>query len=188
MRPPLTVRVHAMIERSFGNGPGPRAVIWVQGCSIHCSGCFNPRAQASGGGRAVPIADVLRWITAIPAIEGLTISGGEPLEQPEALFALLSELRRSTDLSILMFTGHPWERIVETPAFLAVASLCDVVVAGPFDRHLPLGHGLRGSSNQTTHLLTDRYSWLDIEEVPGLEIVIGDRTVVATGVVHADLN
>jgi anaerobic ribonucleoside-triphosphate reductase activating protein len=188
MRSPLAMRVHGLVEHSYVNGPGMRTVVWTQGCTIRCPGCFNPAAQTVEGGHGVPIPELLRWIMSVPGIEGVTISGGEPLDQPEPLAMLLREIRRCSSLSIVLFTGRTWETISTNREMFAAVWLSDVVVAGPFDERRILGQGLRGSANQTIHLMTDRYSWSDIEEVPGLEIIIGGRKTVVTGVIDADIN
>ena len=49
----MTLRVHAQMESSQVNGPGRRAVIWVQGCSLGCTGCFNKRSHSTAGGHEV---------------------------------------------------------------------------------------------------------------------------------------
>jgi anaerobic ribonucleoside-triphosphate reductase activating protein len=188
MRSALMLRIHALLEYSFVNGPGLRAVVWTQGCTIRCPGCFNPATQDAEGGEDVSVSELARRILRIPAIEGVTISGGEPLDQPESLAMLLREIRHRSSLSIVLNSGQTWETISTNREMFAAVWLCDVVVAGPFDERRILGQGLRGSSNQTIHLLTDRYRWSDIDETPGLEVVIGGRKTVVTGVIDADIN
>ncbi|MBI5486474.1 MAG: radical SAM protein [Deltaproteobacteria bacterium] len=182
MRPPLTLRVHALLKRSYANGPGCRAVVWVQGCSIRCAGCCNPGAQDRTGGRVIAVAEVLAWVRSITSIEGVTLSGGEPLDQPEAVAALLRRVRRTTDFSVILFTGFDWTRVAGTPALMDVARLADVVVAGPYRRRQHLGYALLGSANQTIHLLTDRYKLPDLEAVPEVEVVLDEVHTVLTGV------
>jgi len=183
----LSLRIHALLERSYANGPGCRAVVWTQGCSIRCPGCFNPEAQAPDGGRDITVPDLLRRVRSIPGIEGVTISGGEPLEQHEAVGVLLHDLRRTTRLSIVLFSGYPWEHIVREPAYAAVTSLADVVIAGPFRRRQRLEHALLGSANQTIHLLTRRYALADLEAVPEMEVVLDEQRAILTGVSDANL-
>jgi anaerobic ribonucleoside-triphosphate reductase activating protein len=187
MREALTVRVHALLERSYANGPGCRAVIWVQGCTIRCDGCCNPQAQDPRGGEPVDVSDLLAWIRDIEGIEGITVSGGEPLQQRRALAGLLLEAWKATDLSVVLFTGYDWTHITRTPGFLDVAMLADVVIAGPYRKHQRLERSLRGSANQTIHLLTDKYSLADIEAVPEAEVVIDGQRAVLSGVVDATM-
>ncbi|MBN1772532.1 MAG: radical SAM protein [Deltaproteobacteria bacterium] len=186
MRPPLTLRVHALLERSYANGPGCRAVVWVQGCSLRCDGCCNPGAQDPDGGHPVPVANLLARVRSIEGIEGITLSGGEPLQQAEAVGELLQEVRSTTGLSVVLFTGYAWDRVNRQPDLATVAGLADIVVAGPFVQGLRLERGLRGSSNQTVHLLTDRYTLADLEAVPEVEVVLHDDATVVTGIAVPD--
>ena len=107
---PAVLRVHAQMEFSRVNGPGRRAVIWVQGCSLGCPGCWNPQSHPVDRGRVVRISMLLAWLEDLSAanrISGLTVSGGEPLEQAAALEALLKGVRADIpSLSIGLFSGY----------------------------------------------------------------------------------
>jgi hypothetical protein len=61
------LRCGAFEPRSLVNGPGVRAVLWVQGCGRRCPGCFNPDFLPREGGRTVPVAEVIQWIRAAAA-------------------------------------------------------------------------------------------------------------------------
>ena len=76
-------------------GPGRRAAIWLQGCSIHCPGCVSRDTWAPAAS-LTEVAAVADWIEdqADDGLTGITVSGGEPLDQPEQLAALLTDLRR----------------------------------------------------------------------------------------------
>src|SRR5258706_14960618 len=99
------VRIHATEARSRANGPGARFVVWMQGCTLGCPGCFNPTTHDAGGGREVDVADLAAELAATANIEGLTLSGGEPLQQPDAAAALLAAAR-ALGLSTLVFSGY----------------------------------------------------------------------------------
>jgi len=184
------VQLHATIERSRANGPGQRFAIWFQGCSLGCPGCFNPATHPAGGADAVAIGDLVDRIAAQgDAIEGVTVSGGEPFEQPEALAALARELRRrAPGLSIVVFSGFTRREIEGQPLGPAILESIDVLVDGRFVERRALGRGLRGSDNQRIHLLTDRYTLAEVEGTPVGEVVIDrDGTVRVTGVAPIDL-
>lgn len=144
-------------------GPGRRLGIWLQGCSIRCPGCISPDTWDQGLGETTLDALTEQIETWLMDADGVTISGGEPFEQPLALAALLSAIRKTTARSILVFTGLPWDRVA--PWFLEHPGLVDAVIAEPFDRTAPQTKALRGSDNQTLHLLTDlgRASFADFE-------------------------
>src|SRR5512133_2341554 len=86
-----TIRLHHFEPSGRVNGPGLRAVIWVQGCALGCPGCFNPETHVMTGGEIWPVEKLVERIlenSTRPGdqrIEGLTLSGGEPLHQHRAL-------------------------------------------------------------------------------------------------------
>ncbi len=105
-------------------------------------------------------------------IEGVTVSGGEPLQQRRGLVAFLERLRSRTNLSTLVFTGYTREEVAAMAGAGRLLACVDVLVAGRYDEGQPLGTGLRGSANQVVHLLSERYSPADIDAVPDAEVVI----------------
>jgi anaerobic ribonucleoside-triphosphate reductase activating protein len=133
-------------------GPGRRIGIWFQGCSIRCPGCISMDTWAPGRG-ITTIDEVVNAIAKwIPAAGGITISGGEPFDQPIALLELLKRLRSITEADVLVFTGHPWTKVMETVD--ASPGLIDALVTGPFDVNQTQTLDLRGSDNQELHFLT----------------------------------
>lgn len=179
-----SVAVHAIEPRSRANGPGTRFVVWFQGCSLGCPGCFNPDTHAPERRSLHTIDALMAQIAAQgDAIEGITLSGGEPFEQPEAALALVSAVRARTGLSILIFSGYAIEEIGQLPHGQAILTHIDVLVDGRYQAPRRLGRGLRGSVNQRIHLLSDRYRAGDVEATPEAEIRIDARgQVVLTGV------
>ena len=166
--------VHAIEPRSRANGPGVRLVVWLQGCTLACPGCFNPATHAAGG-REVGVDDI-----AFGDVEGLTLSGGEPIQQADACIALLDRARRS-GLSTLMFSGYTLAEIQGLAP--GVLERLDVLIDGRYVARERLATGLRGSANQGIQLLTDRYTLADVEATPVAEIRIGPTgDVVLTGV------
>jgi len=105
----MKLRIHHFLPSSYANGPGCRAVLWVQGCPLHCPGCFNPYTHAFNQGQWVTVDELESRILALgPGVEGVTISGGEPLVQAPALAELLRRLKARTTLSVIVFTGYTW--------------------------------------------------------------------------------
>lgn len=134
-------------------GPGRRIGIWFQGCSIRCPGCISSdtwnRKLADTN-----VVDVIKGLGGwLDECDGITISGGEPFDQPKALFALLRAIRSNTYVSILVYSGHPTEQILAAPA--VQAGLIDALISEPFLKDSPQTLALRGSDNQRLHLLTE---------------------------------
>ena len=86
----LLLNVSSTMSRSRANGPGVRAVVWVQGCTIGCPGCYSAPTHPHSANSLVEPSEVVEWILSIPDIEGITVSGGEPFEQAGALVDIIS--------------------------------------------------------------------------------------------------
>ena len=180
----VTLNLHAVLSSSRSNGPGARYVIWFQGCTLGCSGCFNPETHAAEARSLVTVRELMWGIGQVEhRIEGITISGGEPLQQPQGLLHLLRTVRRETDLSIVLFSGYEMSEILQMKLGGFILAELDVLIAGRYQREQHLGAGLRGSSNQTVHLLNDRYTLREVEATLDSEIHIQPGgTVLITGI------
>jgi anaerobic ribonucleoside-triphosphate reductase activating protein len=133
-------------------GPGRRIGIWFQGCSIRCSGCISADTWGQADVKE-SIETLLSRIEAwLPEADGVTVSGGEPFDQPDALFALLRAIRKGSSVDVLVYTGYPFE--VVASRLPEAAGLIDALVTDPFDERVPQSLALRGSDNQQLHLLT----------------------------------
>jgi anaerobic ribonucleoside-triphosphate reductase activating protein len=172
----VSLEVHAIEPRSRANGPGVRYVVWVQGCTLGCRGCYNPATHAAGG-ESIDID-----VDAIAGVEGITVSGGEPLQQAAGVADLLAKAR-ARGLSTLVFSGYALDEIRALPGGPDVLAYTDVLVDGRYVAAERFASGLRGSSNQRIHLLTSRYRMEEVEATPAAEIRIGPTgEVVLTGV------
>ena len=184
MVPTSELILHAFWPRSVANGPGQRAVIWLQGCTLGCPGCFNTETHSHGSGARHDVdalADRLRSLG--NSIEGVTLSGGEPLQQSRGVLALLDRLRSRTQLSVLMFSGYTLEEIRGLPEGPAIITLTDVLVDGRYAEAQRIARGLRGSSNQRIRVLSSRYQLAEIESTPLSEVRIArDGAVRVTGI------
>jgi anaerobic ribonucleoside-triphosphate reductase activating protein len=179
----VKARIHAREPRSRANGPGTRFVIWMQGCTLGCAGCFNPGTHAPQvGGELVEVAALLDEVAATRGIDGLTLSGGEPLQQAPAALELLLGARR-LGLSTLAFSGYRIDEIRAQALGPAVLAHLDVLVDGRYVAGDRVGAGLRGSANQQIHVLGRRHTRAEVEATPTAEIRIArDGSVVLTGV------
>lgn len=152
MKPNVAVsRVHFPVTTL---GPGHRLGIWFQGCSIRCDGCISMDTWVPAP-PSISVAELLQLaVHWSDAIDGVTITGGEPFDQPEALHTLLVGLRQQLDrdVDILVYTGYPIESV--RPWLDAPGNLVDAVVAGPFVASESDALPLRGSDNQTLVMLT----------------------------------
>ena len=172
------LRIHAVERHSRANGPGVRFVVWVQGCTLGCAGCFNPATHPSGG-QAMEVEAIARAVRE-SGVDGVTVSGGEPFEQAEALLALAKALAGT---SIIVFSGFTRAEIERRPLGPEILARIDILVDGRYVEKRRLARGLRGSANQVVHLLTSRHRMADVESTPVGEVVIGpDGEVRVSGV------
>ncbi|RMF84797.1 MAG: radical SAM protein [Nitrospinota bacterium] len=155
--PDPLLNMAGFVPTSLVNGPGRRAVVWVQGCPIHCPGCFNPAEQEFVIKELVPVSRLAERILQIADLDGVTFSGGEPFYQAGAL-ALLAERVKPAGLSIMCYTGYCIEEIRRSGRadWLHLLSLVDLLVDGPFRAELQGSFRWRGSQNQRLHFLTPR--------------------------------
>lgn len=154
----------------------------MQGCTLGCPGCFNPTTHDAGGGREVAVAEIAAQLAAATDIEGLSLSGGEPLQQPDAALALL-DAARALGLSTLAFSGYSLDEIRGLPRGTDILARLDVLIDGRYVASERLASGLRGSANQRIQLLSSRYTRADVEATPVAEIRIGrSGDVFLTGV------
>lgn len=188
--PTEVLNVAAKMDSSFANGPGDRAVLWVQGCPLKCEGCCNPNFQDfSKIASPMTTDEVADWIVSVitPGIRGLSLSGGEPLH--ERHLSLLREsialAKRRISFDVLAFTGMT-EDVIETLCLDGI----DLLIAGPYITSLHHHSGLVSSTNQKVIRLTDAFS--DISEEwfwqseRAMEAELDGDEIHFTGLFHPD--
>ena len=143
-------------------GPGKRVVVWLSGCSKHCSGCANPELWEHTDAQQLPVAQVAQALLSIAEAQGasrLTVTGGDPLEQADELAQLLALVRHAYS-DVLVYTGYT---LAEAQAAIApdtwsqLAGCMDVLIDGPYIQACNDGvAALRGSTNQLIHYLNEQ--------------------------------
>lgn len=174
-------------------GPGVRAGIWVQGCTIGCAGCAARDTWAADPATAVETGTIIEWLASLPGpVDGVTISGGEPFQQPEALLELLTGIHRwraGRPVDVLAYSGYTYARLRSRRSLSRIVDLCDAVVTGPYARRKPDGGWLRGSSNQVLTPLTALGRARYAEEpagAPRLQVSVEGTRVHLIGVPRRD--
>lgn len=142
-------------------GPGNRVGIWFCGCSRGCKGCSNPELWEQRPEYEVSpsrVFELIQRIAALHAVDGFTISGGEPLDQAAELTELLCLLTAISD-DVLIYTGYLIEDL-KARCDLAtdiVLKRATVLIDGAYIEEQNINSVLRGSSNQRIHILNKRY-------------------------------
>ena len=157
---PLALRVARFLPCTEAEGPFRRFALWVQGCTLGCPGCCNPGMFDPAGGTRVAVADLKRALEGAArrlSIEGLTVVGGEPTEQANAL-APLAAHAQELGLGVVVYTGRTWEAARRAPGMTSLLRHVDTLVTGPFDRaHPETRRAFVGSANQRLVHRTARY-------------------------------
>ena len=146
----MDIRIAGTVDDSIVDGPGFRYTVFTQGCSHHCPGCHNPETHDFAGGRTVDTDAIVAQMRANPLLDGLTLSGGDPMEQP-APCAELARQAHALGLNVWCYTGYTLEQLLKEadPDRMALLRETDVLVDGPFllaQRSLELKYC--GSRNQ----------------------------------------
>lgn len=180
-----TLRIHQVVNKTRANGPGTRVAIWVQGCTLGCPGCFNPGTHPKAGMEQTvgQVIQFLKPLTEDPSIEGITISGGEPLQQWDALSEILFWVKNATNWSVVVFTGfEPGAELVKHKGIDQIESLVDVLIAGRYRQDQRLADRLIGSYNKRMLFYSGRYTPEDFENIPTAELRIKDGKMISTGI------
>ncbi len=174
------MRLGRILLGSRANGPGLRDVVWFSGCTLGCPGCVNRDLWSPSAGGVAPVEELVALFRARAGqVDGVTFSGGEPLQQPEALEALVSAASE-VGHTVVLFTGHTPDEIGVCPTRSRIVGGCDLVVAGRWEAERATdGRGLRGSANQAVFSPTGRYGRF---EGPIAELRLDGDRVVVTGV------
>ncbi len=168
------------LPRSAANGPGERFVVWVQGCPLACSGCWNPDTWSFARRQMRSVDALAEEILATPGIDGVTFSGGEPFAQARAL-AVVAGRVRADGLSVFVFTGYSRDELVED-RHAELLAVTDVLVTGRYEDELRTsGLPWRGSANQRVHFLTDHHGPEDLRGAVEVELVLGPSGLAVTG-------
>jgi len=180
-------------------GPGRRLVLWLQGCSrasagTPCKGCISRDLWPAIGGHWFETAELARAIVnrmGDEQLTGLTVTGGEPLDQYSQLVELLEEVERlrearsapSADETTdsLLFTFHSYDEVCER--YPLVTRHFDAMVCGEYRQDMPSDRPLVASANQelvTNDRVVSLYS--DMDKQPRLQVLVDGQDMVFAGI------
>lgn len=137
-------------------GPGRRIGIWFNGCGHHCPGCSNPELWEQQMRYKTTLETVMQLIHRILQeypVDGFTLTGGDPFDQPNALAQLLPELLHISQ-DILVYTGFEYKKVSDD--YPELVSQIGVLIDGRYEQERNTGAILRGSDNQKIRILNEQ--------------------------------
>ncbi|MGB3760506.1 MAG: 4Fe-4S single cluster domain-containing protein [Rivularia sp. (in: cyanobacteria)] len=161
------LNIMGYVDESEVNGPGSRAVIWVQGCKRECGGCFNPNSWSFEINQLESVDSLAEKILKKPGNKGVTFSGGEPFWQATELASLARKVKAS-GLNVMAFTGFTLENLQSQKAPAGSQELLeqlDILIDGPFIESLAINSPEVpvSSSNQQVRIFNpdfkDKITW-----------------------------
>jgi anaerobic ribonucleoside-triphosphate reductase activating protein len=190
-------------EQSFIYGPGCRFVIWTQGCSLHCAGCWNDTLWDFRDNRIMSVDQVFTQAAEKGLIEGITLLGGEPLDQYDETLSL-ARMCQDRGLSVMVFTGYELAEI-RKKGMAAIMDYTDILITGRYDKaKRTLNHQWIGSTNQKINFVSGRYRdyrkpdanymEIDIDETGSITVLgfpgdsMRDKVLQDTGDIFEDAN
>ena len=123
------INIAGFVKESITDGPGIRFTLFVQGCPRRCEGCHNPQTQPVEGGTGYTPMQIFQMIDKNPLLSGVTLSGGEPFCQAEALLCL-AKLIKEKGLELAVYSGYTFEEILKDQTMTELLQLCDTLVDG----------------------------------------------------------
>ena len=163
------MRVAEMLHSSKIYGPGERTVLWLQGCSIQCENCWNDELWSFQGGQSIGNDEVITYAETHKN-SGITLLGGEPLDQAPAVLKLIEDAQES-GLDVLLYTGYELHELSSVQK--QCVDLADIVIHGRYIHELrSLNLLWRGSTNQEILINNKRFRDIDLTEKRQMEVHI----------------
>lgn len=169
-------------------GPGTRFVVWLQGCTLGCKGCWNTEMWSHKSKYLISRKQLLKKIITTTDIQGVTILGGEPFQQAENVIWLLKQLRLQSQLNSIVYSGFTKDELIVKGIWNDICINTDLVITGRFEeKSQDTSLYLRGSANQK--LIYTSNSKLKNDPVNGNEIeIIIDEFARQTVIGYPDLD
>lgn len=182
------MNIHRIYYPVLALGPGRRIGIWTRGCSRRCAGCMSPELWERDAACEISqpaLQAALAHVLAARPVDGVTISGGEPLEQEDELMTLLAFLRDRQVEDILLYTGLTAGQLGPRAARLRQYA---TTVCGPYIKEENDGLPLRGSANQEILFASERMRERYLPLLAGprtVQPVAGSRELFLIGILDA---
>lgn len=151
------MRILTITTPDMENGLGCRVTLWFAGCSRHCQGCHNEHSWNYNQGKEFTSEEVQNKINELVSeryINGITLSGGDPLDQDNKslcdLYDFLVNFKKSyPNKDIWIYSGGIFDELIKNENICNILKISDVLIDGPFVKELyDRDLAFRGSTNQ----------------------------------------
>lgn len=152
----MKINIAHIEPESYIYAPGKQFVIWVQGCSIHCKGCWNKEMWSFNKKQLLDTDEIIIQILEINNLKGVCFLGGEPFDQTKELLFFVNKLKKYK-LGITIYTGYEQNELKEKYQ-KKILKNTDLLISGRYIEALR-NTNLQwiGSENQKIIYLTDFY-------------------------------
>ena len=147
-----SIYINLIVFPLYTLGPSIRVGVWFQGCSIRCDGCISKYTWQKEKKYKKNIDEVVKEINGFNT-QSITISGGEPFDQPQALYNLLKKIRKDFK-DILVYSGYSYEFLAKKYSY--ILELIDVLIDGEYKKDLPSNKAYKGSQNQRMFIFNEK--------------------------------
>lgn len=156
MKSRTKINIYELQQVTYALGPGKRFAIWVQGCPFNCQGCMTPDSIPFRKEKVYTITRLVEKIKKVQNLEGITISGGEPFMQAEQISELIQKIKDFNPfVNYIVYSGFKLDRLKWNAAKKLLKEI-DVLIDGLYVNKLNNNKGIRGSTNQKIHFITNR--------------------------------
>ena len=170
----MKIPIHHICH-SMANGPGYRLVIWVQGCKFKCKNCFNPDTHDFNRGILYDIDSLVRMSCDVKSIDGITLSGGEPLEYVDQLLDLIGKI--DSHLTTILYAGYTLDEFLQDKKKKELIKKVDLSILGRYNDGL--SHPYEGKAFVRS---TNRIS-MDYFTVPSrIEYILEGKSITKSGI------
>lgn len=144
----MKIRLAGVINDSIVDGPGIRYTVFFQGCFHNCPECHNQHTHDPNGGYEEEVDNIIKAIKSNGLLDGVTLSGGEPLLQMEGCIEIAKQCK-AHGLNVLSYTGFTYEQAIKLKGFDELSKYLDILIDGKYEKDLrDLSLRFRGSQNQ----------------------------------------
>lgn len=163
----INYKTYSYEENEHLYGPGKRLLLFTQGCSLRCKGCVNQHLWQFGVGANITVEEVLGLCQ---DVEGITLHGGEPLDQSEGVLKIVKALK-SVGKTVILFTGYQYKELSKSSQKRAW-ELSDLVISGRYvesKRNIYLQ--FRGSTNQRVYRHRGKYKDYRVKDGKSVAVI-----------------